>query len=150
MGAQSSCMRTQHLLALGLGLAQAPLACAPGSAPPPQAPGPVVATTTTTATPAPASPAAGDVHDFDFLNGDWAGRNRRLKARGVGSHDWEEFPGVAHAASHMGGVAQVEEVSFPSKGWSGLTLRLFDVQKKQWSIYWINSRTGLLFPPVVG
>lgn len=92
----------------------------------------------------------GDVHDFDFLNGEWQGTNRRLKVRGVGSHDWDEFPGQGRGTSYLGGAAHIEEVSFPTKGWSGLTIRTFDLAKRQWSLYWINSKTGVLFPPVVG
>jgi hypothetical protein len=39
---------------------------------------------------------------------------------------------------------------FPTKGWSGLTLRTFDVEKRQWLIYWVSSATGRLEAPVVG
>jgi hypothetical protein len=92
----------------------------------------------------------GDVHDFDFLAGDWKIANRRLKARGVGSDDWDEFPATSHAALHLGGVANVDEIRFHTQGWSGMTVRTFNLQTRQWSIYWINSRTGALFPPVVG
>jgi hypothetical protein len=34
----------------------------------------------------------GDVHDFDYFAGAWTTHQRRLKERGVGSKDWEEFP----------------------------------------------------------
>ena len=34
----------------------------------------------------------GSVHDYDFLAGEWNVRNRRLRVRGVGSDEWEEFP----------------------------------------------------------
>ena len=50
----------------------------------------------------------------------------------------------------MGGVVNVDENNFPTKGWSGTTIRTFDVQANRWSIYWVNSRVGKLFPPVVG
>jgi hypothetical protein len=93
----------------------------------------------------------GDVHDFDFFVGTWRSPQRRLKARGVGSHDWEEFPAEIVNAQHLGGVANVDVVAFPTQGWSGLTLRTFDVAKRQWSIYWVSSRRGVLdLPPVVG
>ena len=92
----------------------------------------------------------GDVHDFDFLAGDWKIVNRRLKARGVGSDEWDEFPATSHARLHLGGVANVDEIRFHTQGWSGMTIRTFDLQTRQWSIYWVNSRTGTLFPPVVG
>jgi hypothetical protein len=31
-----------------------------------------------------------------------------------------------------------------------VTFRTFNVKKRQWSIYWVNSRDGVMFPPVVG
>lgn len=92
----------------------------------------------------------GDVHDFDFLHGTWENVNRRLTKRWVGSNDWDVFPGRYTCESRLGGIVNIEQVDFPTKGWSGVTLRTFDVEKRQWSIYWINSRTGVLFPPVVG
>jgi hypothetical protein len=126
---------------LALVVATSTIAChSRGTAEHPPAPGGAPYTTTRT----------GDVHDFDFLVGDWTGKNRRLEVRGVGSNDWDEFPGNGRAVSYLGGVTQVEEVSFPTKGWSGLTIRTFDVAARQWSIYWISSKTGVMFPPVVG
>jgi hypothetical protein len=92
----------------------------------------------------------GDLHDFDFIAGRWSIVNRRLKQRGVGSEEWEEFPATSRGALHLGGVANVDEIEFPTKGWSGMTVRVFNPETRQWSIYWINSRTGTLFPPVVG
>jgi len=92
----------------------------------------------------------GDLHDFDFFVGDWTSVNRRLKQRWVGSKEWDVFPNTVHCESHMGGVVNTDEVVFPTKGWSGMTVRTFNLKKRQWSIYWINSLTGELFPPVVG
>lgn len=93
----------------------------------------------------------GDLHDFDFFVGKWNGVNRRLKKRWVGSDDWDVFPGSLTCGSHLGGVVNLDyEVEFPTKGWSGMTVRTFHVQTRQWYLYWINSRTGELFPPLVG
>jgi hypothetical protein len=92
----------------------------------------------------------GDVHDFDFIGGVWKVHNRRLRARGVGSHEWDFFPGHIWARVLMGGVANVDEVDFPTKGWKGTTFRHFDLQKRQWSIYWVNSRDGKMQSPVYG
>jgi hypothetical protein len=92
----------------------------------------------------------GDIHDFDFLAGDWNVSNRRLKIRGVGSNEWDKFPGKHHAALHLGGVANVDEIAFPTQGWSGMTVRAFNLERRQWSIWWISSKSGTLFPPVVG
>lgn len=96
----------------------------------------------------------GDVHDFDFLDGKWTMVNRRLMKRGVGStdpKDWDVFPATVTAHVLMNGVANVDEVLFPTKGWNGVTFRHFDLAKKQWSIYWVNSRDGKMEgTPVVG
>lgn len=92
----------------------------------------------------------GDVHDFDFLAGAWTLRNRRLKKRLAGSNDWEQFPAVDCAQLYLGNVVNVDEIQFPTKGWAGFTFRNFDLEKRQWSIYWISSRAGRLTPPVVG
>jgi hypothetical protein len=92
----------------------------------------------------------GGLHDFDFIAGAWTLHNRRLKTRWAGSTEWDEFPAVDCGAVYLGGVVNVDEIHFPTKGWGGVTLRTFDVEKRQWSIFWINSKTGKLFPPVVG
>jgi hypothetical protein len=93
---------------------------------------------------------SGDVHDFDYFQGGWTTHQRRLKARGVGSTDWEEFPATLCMSLYLGGMATVDELHFPTKGWAGLTLRTFDIEKRQWSIYWVSSATGKLDVPVVG
>lgn len=92
----------------------------------------------------------GDIHDFDFFVGKWSFVNRRLKKRWVGSDDWETFPASLVCDSHLGGVVNIDEGVFPTKGWSGMTVRVFNLAQRQWSLYWINSTTGQLFPPVVG
>ena len=93
----------------------------------------------------------GTMHDFDYFVGGWTTRQRRLRARGVGSNDWEEFPGNLCMFLYLDGMATVDELYFPTKSTSGLTLRTFDREKRQWSIYWVSSVTGKLDPvPVVG
>lgn len=92
----------------------------------------------------------GDVHDFDFLEGEWDITNRRLAARGVGSERWDVFPSTSVCRRYLGGLANVDEIDFPTQRWAGMTVRTFDVAKRQWSIYWISGRTGKLDPPVVG
>ena len=93
----------------------------------------------------------GSIRDFDFEEGSWSIWNRRLKARGVGSQDWDYFPAHSKGKVLMGGVANVDEITFPTKGWGGVTFRHFDIEKKQWAIYWLNSRDGRIQgTPVVG
>lgn len=93
----------------------------------------------------------GTTHDFDYFVGGWTTHQRRLKTRGVGSNEWEEFPGNLCMTLYLEGMATVDELYFPTKRSAGLTLRTFDPAKRQWSIYWVSSLTGKLDPvPVVG
>jgi hypothetical protein len=92
----------------------------------------------------------GGEHDFDFIAGDWNVVSRRLKTRGVGSDDWEEAPATSRAALHLGGVANVDEIAFPTRGSAGMTVRSFDRAARQWSIRWIDGRTGTMDAGVVG
>src|ERR1700689_4163310 len=50
----------------------------------------------------------GDVHDFDYFVGAWITQQRRLKARGVGSADWEEFSATQCLTLYLGGLATVD------------------------------------------
>src|SRR5262245_46502601 len=68
----------------------------------------------------------GDVHDFDYFEGGWTTAQRRLKARGVGSTEWEEFPATLCMTPYLDGLATVDELFMPTQGRSGLTLRIFD------------------------
>ena len=90
------------------------------------------------------------MNDFDFLIGRWSVANRRLRTLFAGRDDWDEFPGVGTCRKILDGGGNVDEIVFPTLGSSGLSLRLFDVERKEWSIYWASGRTGLLYPPVVG
>lgn len=93
----------------------------------------------------------GDIHDFDYFVGGWTTHQRRLKARGVGSTDWEEFPATLCMSLYLNGLATVDEMYMPTLSRAGLTLRAFDVKSHQWSIYWVSSATGRLDPiPTVG
>ncbi|KKJ93971.1 hypothetical protein [Micromonospora sp. HK10] len=89
--------------------------------------------------------------DFDFLVGSWAVANRRLTERHVGSDEWDEFPGTAVARSFFDGAGSFDEIHFPTRGFSGATVRIRDAETGLWSIYWMNSQRGVLEqPPMVG
>ena len=92
----------------------------------------------------------GDVHDFDYFVGGWITKQRRLKARGVGSRDWEEFPAVECLTPYLDGLATVDELYMPTKKRAGLTVRVFDVESHRWSIYWVSGESGPLDPVVGG
>jgi hypothetical protein len=89
-------------------------------------------------------------NDFDFFVGTWNSTHRRLKQVLAGSNDWDEFTGVTRCWSVFDGAGNVDEFTFPTRGFSGLTLRLYDRPRDAWSLYWANSRTGLSLRPVVG
>jgi hypothetical protein len=90
------------------------------------------------------------MNDFDFLAGTWHVANRRRTDFLDETSDWEEFPGRSRASRHFDGAASFDEIAFPTKGSSGLTLRLYDPERQEWSLYWASTRTGTLFPPVTG
>jgi hypothetical protein len=92
----------------------------------------------------------GDVHDFEYFAGAWTTRQHRLKERGVGSHDWEDFPATLCAAGYLQGLATVDEMWLPTKNVAGLTLRAFDLQKHQWAVHWVSSATGQMDRGVFG
>ena len=91
------------------------------------------------------------MNNFDFLVGTWDSVQRRLVKPLAGSDEWYEFAGTTRCYSMFGGAANVDEVSFPEKGFNGLSVRLLNPETDEWSIYWANSRNGILaLPPVVG
>jgi hypothetical protein len=92
----------------------------------------------------------GTVHDFEYFTGGWTIKQHRLKKRGVGSNEWEDFPATLCMSPYLDGMITVDELYVPTKGWAGLTLRAFNLAKHQWSIYWISSTDGELDTPVLG
>lgn len=110
--------------ATGSGLASAPDTGAPAaaSAPPPGKPG-----------------------DFDFLAGEWKIRHRRLKT--PGTDDWDVFDGEATCWTILGGIGSVEELRIPARNFSGMGLRLLDMETRVWSDFWVNAKSGVLTAP---
>ena len=90
------------------------------------------------------------MNDFDFLAGTWDVANRWRSDFLDETSAWEEFPAISRATRHFDGAASFDEIIFPTKGFAGLTLRLYDPATCQWSLYWASKRTGTLFPPVTG
>ncbi|MCH8620752.1 hypothetical protein [Undibacterium sp. TS12] len=87
-------------------------------------------------------PATGKPGDFHFLSGNWKIRHRRLKGG-----EWDIFEGEASVVEILGGVASVEELRIPLRNFSGMGLRLLDVERKLWADYWVNGKNGILTPP---
>lgn len=92
----------------------------------------------------PDAPPPGAPGDFDFLDGHWRIRHRRLPP---GAAEWDHFEGEATCRTLLGGIGSVEELRIPERGFSGMGLRLLDVQRRVWSDFWVNARSGVLTPP---
>ena len=92
--------------------------------------------------PLPASPPPGRPGDFDFLTGEWRIRNRSLV-----NGEWLEYPGEATVYRILAGGGSVEELRIPARSFSGMGLRLLDVEKRVWSDHWVNARSGVLYTP---
>ena len=98
-----------------------------------------------------ASPTS-SVHDFDYLVGNWKLRNRKLKARLAHSTEWISFDSRVEMHQILNGVGNIDKYTENSSGkpYEGVALRLFDTKTRLWSIYWADSNSGHLDPPVVG
>lgn len=88
--------------------------------------------------------------DFDFLTGCWHVANRRLRRRLAGCTDWDSFDGHLQALRLMDGALSVDEMRMPTLGLTGCSVRTLEREAGHWSIYWIDSTTGRLTPPVHG
>jgi hypothetical protein len=104
-------------------------------------------------------PAANDAaqadgqHDFDYEIGAWKIHLRKLVHPLTGSSTWIDFDGTSVTRKVWQGRANIEE--FETDGASGhvegLTLRLYNPQSHQWSIFWANGKDGVLgIPPMTG
>jgi hypothetical protein len=92
-------------------------------------------------------------HDFDFEIGTWKIHLKRLEHRLVGSTNWVEFDGTSVTRKVWDGRANLEEFETDSPAGGhieGLTLRLYDPQTHQWSLYWATSKSGAMGPPTIG
>jgi hypothetical protein len=121
------------LIAAGTALLlPAPVQGAPMSAPPNFDPMPLL----------PVTPTTGQPGDFDFLTGEW-----RIHNRSIVNGEWLEYPGEATVHALLGGVCSVEELRIPARNFSGMGLRLLDVEKRVWSDHWVNARAGVVTAP---
>ena len=112
-----------------------------------------VAQSTTAAGGRPAVAAAADgQHDFDFEFGSWRAHLRRRLHPLTGSDTWVEYDGTSIVHKLWDGRANIGEleVGNPTAHIEGITLRLYNPQSRQWSIYWSNSQDGALGTPMIG
>jgi len=118
----------------------------------------VIAMAQTTANPpkpeAPPKAAERDgQHDFDPLLGSWKFHLKRRMSPLTGSNTWVEFDGAGVCSKVWDGRAELETVKFngPTGLIEGLTLRTYNPQTHQWSLYWANAKDGsIATPPQMG
>ena len=95
-------------------------------------------------------------HDFDYLAGKWNMHNKRLKTRLNNCKEWIEYESTdVNNGPQLYGVANVDIVTsgfnpVGKKPYQGMTVRLFNTETKLWSLYWVDSVSGTMDPPVVG
>ena len=94
-------------------------------------------------------------HDFDFLIGNWKAHVRRLPLRLQGSDKWDVYDGISNHKKLLDSNANFEEFDAYSAGLhernKGQTLRLYNPETHQWSIYLVDVDKGTLdLPPVIG
>jgi hypothetical protein len=106
------------------------------------------------AAPASAQPPAGDgSKDFDWEIGTWATHVRVLRNPLSGeAPNWVEFDGTSVVHALSGGQANLVEldVAGPAGRIQGVSLRLYNVEARQWSLNFASMRDGLLTAPQVG
>ena len=92
--------------------------------------------------PLPATKAPGQPGDFDWLTGEW-----RIQNRSIVNGEWLEYPGEATVHAILAGVGSVEELRIAARNFSGMGLRLLDVENRVWADHWVNARSGVVTAP---
>jgi hypothetical protein len=102
--------------------------------------------------PAAQNSAVDGQHDFDFEIGTWKIHLKKLVHPLTGSTAWIEFDGTSVTHKAWEGRADVEE--FETDGAAGhiegMTVRLYNPQSHQWSLYWANAKDGTFLTPLIG
>src|SRR5262245_16618028 len=123
-------------------LAQSALASAQTASPP---------ATAAAATSDQSAPQHDGQHDFDWMIGTWKATLKRLVKPLTGSTTWVEFEGTQITRSIWGGRGVMDEFSVNNPSTDtrvdGLTIRLYNPQARQWSIYWANANHGYFSLP---
>jgi hypothetical protein len=100
--------------------------------------------------------ASSSQNDFDFLVGKWKMYNRRLNRRLENCKDWTEFESRDENSKILNGIGDIdtyktsEMPGMVGTPFEGFTLRIFNLQTRLWSLYWVANNRGVLDPPQVG
>ena len=90
-------------------------------------------------------------HDFDWDIGTWKTHQKRLLHPLTGSTTWVEYHGTDVVRKIWDG-ANVGEITAdgPAGHLELFTVRLYNPETHEWSVYFTNSTSGALSPPAVG
>jgi len=91
--------------------------------------------------------------DYDFLVGRHVVRHRKLKERLNHCTEWMDIDGSKNTEKILGGVGNIEKHylnELDGRKVEAVALRLFDLSTKLWSLYWADSISGTLDPPLRG
>jgi hypothetical protein len=94
-------------------------------------------------------------NDFDFLIGNWKAHLKKLENPLTGSTTWIEYEGSSSTKKIWDDCANTEEFEVENSERHlhirAQTLRLYNPESRQWSIYLVNAAKGIIsLPPVVG
>ena len=95
---------------------------------------------------------AGTPRDFDFEHGRWHTSLRKLLQPLSGHAQWAGYSGTSTVHPLLGGRANVVEleVAGPQGRIEGMSLRLFDTQRRRWTLNYANVAGGTLELPMIG
>jgi len=90
-------------------------------------------------------------HDFDPLLGKWKYHLRRRLNPLTGSNTWIDLEGTGVCRRIWDG-AQIDQLVVDGAGThiEGLTLRTYNPETHEWSLFWANRRNGKLDVPQIG
>lgn len=100
----------------------------------------------------PYTPGSGPQHDFDFNMGAWKTQIRAVLNPLSAPDTWTDLQGthvVYRVWDDWADIGQLE-VDIPGGHIEDLALRLYDRKTRQWRVYFANSRSGTLDPPMIG
>jgi hypothetical protein len=90
--------------------------------------------------------------DFDFTHGRWKSHIRRLKQPLSGSREWEVMTGTSVVRPLRGGQGSIDEIENHGPGgrMEAMLVRLYSAASRQWTLYWVNQKSGAFDTPWVG
>ena len=91
--------------------------------------------------------------DFDFIIGSWRVKHHRLRERLSGCNEWAAFEGTSVTRKILGGQGNLEDnrLLLPEGAYAAVAIRSFDLETRQWAIWWLDGRyPQQLDRPVVG